>query len=43
MDYVIFSLHVGGASSILASINFVRTSFLMRPGVMVLLRTRMFV
>nr|YP_009491815.1 cytochrome c oxidase subunit I [Dosinia altior]AWI67989.1 cytochrome c oxidase subunit I [Dosinia altior] len=43
MDYVIFSLHVGGASSILASINFVTTSFLMRPGVLSLQRVSMFV
>lgn len=43
MDYVIFSLHVGGVSSILASINFVRTCFLIRPGVIRLLRTRIFV
>nr|UJH93080.1 cytochrome c oxidase subunit I [Chamelea gallina]UJH93119.1 cytochrome c oxidase subunit I [Venus verrucosa]UJH93145.1 cytochrome c oxidase subunit I [Venus verrucosa]UJH93171.1 cytochrome c oxidase subunit I [Venus verrucosa]UJH93197.1 cytochrome c oxidase subunit I [Venus verrucosa] len=43
MDYVIFSLHIGGMSSILASLNFVTTSFCMRPGVMTLLRTTMFV
>ena len=43
MDYVIFSLHVGGASSILASLNFCCTGFLMRPGVITLLRTRIFV
>nr|AGC84096.1 cytochrome oxidase subunit I [Arctica islandica] len=43
MEYVIFSLHLGGASSILASINFVTTSFCMRPGVQQLLRTTLFV
>nr|YP_005267047.1 cytochrome c oxidase subunit I [Paratapes textilis]AEH99624.1 cytochrome c oxidase subunit I [Paratapes textilis] len=43
MDYVILSLHVGGASSIMASINFLITSVSMRTGVMNLLRTSMFV
>jgi len=42
IDYVIFSLHVGGVSSILASLNFVTTIFLMRPGVIPLLRVRIF-
>nr|YP_010254929.1 cytochrome c oxidase subunit I [Venerupis aspera]YP_010455413.1 cytochrome c oxidase subunit I [Ruditapes variegatus]QUA05868.1 cytochrome c oxidase subunit I [Venerupis aspera]UUA63018.1 cytochrome c oxidase subunit I [Ruditapes variegatus] len=43
MDYVIFSLHVGGMSSIMASINFVITTVLMRSGVMVLFRASMLV
>lgn len=43
MDYVIFSLHVGGISSILSSINFFSTRILIRPGVLALLRTRMFI
>lgn len=43
MDYVILSLHIGGASSIMASINFLITSVRMRTGVINLLRTRMFV
>lgn len=43
MDYLILSLHVGGASSIIASINFLITRVTMRTGVMSLLRTRIFV
>nr|AKE36660.1 cytochrome c oxidase subunit I [Meretrix lamarckii] len=43
VDYLILSLHVGGASSIMSGINFVTTALCMRPGVMTLLRTTMFV
>nr|ATZ68897.1 cytochrome c oxidase subunit I [Pseudocardium sachalinense] len=43
MDYVIFSLHVGGLSSILASINFFTTFLCMRLKVMSLYRTPLFV
>lgn len=43
VDYVILSLHVGGASSIMSGINFTSTSLCMRPGIISLLRTTMFV
>lgn len=43
VDYLILSLHVGGASSIISGINFVTTALCMRPGVITLLRTTMFV
>uniref|UniRef100_UPI00315D2305 cytochrome c oxidase subunit 1 n=1 Tax=Glauconome virens TaxID=457868 RepID=UPI00315D2305 len=43
VDFVIFSLHLGGISSIMASINFVVTSFCMRPGAQKLVRTTMFI
>nr|WLK25955.1 cytochrome c oxidase subunit 1 [Raeta sp.] len=43
MDYVIFSLHVGGISSILASINFVTTFLGMRLDKMSLYRVPLFV
>lgn len=43
MDYVIFSLHVGGISSILASINFFTTFLRMRLKVMSLYRVPLFV
>jgi heme/copper-type cytochrome/quinol oxidase subunit 1 len=43
VDFVILSLHVGGVSSIAAAINFCITCFLIRPGVITLLRTTMFV
>lgn len=43
MDYVIFSLHIGGMSSILASLNFVSTGFCIRSKVITLLRTPIFV
>lgn len=43
MDYVIFSLHVGGVSSILASINFFTTFLAIRHKVMRLYRTPLFV
>nr|ANP25568.1 cytochrome c oxidase subunit I [Corbicula fluminea]QWS05870.1 cytochrome c oxidase subunit I [Corbicula leana]UJM44218.1 cytochrome c oxidase subunit 1 [Corbicula fluminea] len=43
VDLAIFSLHLGGISSILASINFVVTSFCMRPGAQKLIRTTMFI
>nr|WHN64045.1 cytochrome c oxidase subunit 1 [Pholas orientalis] len=42
VDFVIFSLHLGGASSIMASINFFTTVCCMRCGGMPLLRTQMF-
>jgi len=42
VDFVIFSLHLGGASSIMASINFFTTVCCMRCGGMSLLRTQMF-
>lgn len=42
MDYVVFSLHVGGVSSILASINFIVTLVLMRPKVLGMLQSQMF-
>nr|YP_009455668.1 cytochrome c oxidase subunit I [Lutraria maxima]AUH21194.1 cytochrome c oxidase subunit 1 [Lutraria maxima] len=43
MDYVIFSLHVGGLSSILASINFFVTFLSMRLKMMSLYRVTLFV
>ena len=43
IDYVIFSLHVGGLSSILASINFFVTFLRMRLKVMSLYRVPLFV
>lgn len=43
MDYVIFSLHVGGLSSILASINFFTTFARMRLGMISLYRVPLFV
>nr|YP_010943515.1 cytochrome c oxidase subunit I [Mactra cumingii]WLS55695.1 cytochrome c oxidase subunit 1 [Mactra cumingii] len=43
MDYVIFSLHVGGLSSILASINFFTTFLSMRLKVTSLYRVPLFV
>nr|YP_004072666.1 cytochrome c oxidase subunit I [Meretrix lusoria]ACV92132.1 cytochrome c oxidase subunit I [Meretrix lusoria] len=43
VDYLILSLHVGGASSIMSGINFTTTAICMRPGVMALVRTPMFV
>lgn len=43
VDYVILSLHIGGASSIMASLNFLMTRVRMRTEVINLLRTRMFV
>jgi len=42
VDYVVFSLHVGGVSSILASINFIVTLVLMRPKVLGMLQSQMF-
>lgn len=42
-DFAIFSLHVGGVSSILASINFLTTMMGMRPGGITLIRCTMFV
>nr|QTF98752.1 cytochrome c oxidase subunit I [Ruditapes philippinarum] len=41
VDFLIFSLHAGGVSSILASINFLITTALMRTGVMLILRSSM--
>lgn len=43
VDFVILSLHLGGVSSILASINFVVTSLCMRVEALSLLRVTMFV
>lgn len=43
MDFVILSLHVGGISSIIASINFLTTRISIRTGVISLVRTSMFV
>jgi len=43
MDYAIFSLHVGGLSSILASINFFTTFLAMRLKMISLYRTPLFV
>lgn len=43
IDYVIFSLHVGGASSIMASLNFFVTFLVIRLEMMRLLRTPLFV
>nr|UPX89298.1 cytochrome c oxidase subunit 1 [Teredo sp. TBF02]UPX89310.1 cytochrome c oxidase subunit 1 [Teredo sp. TBF07]UPX89322.1 cytochrome c oxidase subunit 1 [Teredo sp. TBF09] len=42
-DFAIFSLHVGGISSIMASINFLTTMMGMRPGGVTLIRCPMFV
>jgi len=43
VDYLILSLHIGGVSSIIASINFLMTRVGMRTKVIRLLRTRIFV
>nr|YP_010393040.1 cytochrome c oxidase subunit I [Xylophaga washingtona]UPX88938.1 cytochrome c oxidase subunit 1 [Xylophaga washingtona]UPX88950.1 cytochrome c oxidase subunit 1 [Xylophaga washingtona] len=42
-EFMILSLHMGGASSIMASLNFMTTMLGMRPGALVLSRTQMFV
>jgi len=42
IDFLIFSLHVGGASSILGSINFAVSCFVIRPHIMVLHKIALF-
>nr|AME17931.1 cytochrome c oxidase subunit I [Cyclina sinensis] len=43
VDYLIFSLHVGGVSSIMSGINFATTGLCMRPDSISMLRVSMFV
>lgn len=43
VDYLILSLHIGGVSSVSASINFLVTGTLMRVGGINLMRTRILV